>query len=154
MWGMFVSHQSYVSLLMERSTFIVTMCPFIFSRLQPGLDNINACKHPSWAHGSFFPRCRDIEVMGMNRTLQWKKIIFASTYKMPHLSLHLWRRTNVSHGIPSFRKPVLILSGACFSSLFANQHPLQQVTTTYFSVVCSHYLFLLIIPYILFHLIY
>lgn len=135
---------------MERSTFIVTMCPFIFSRLQPSLDNINAYKHPWWAHCSFLPRCRGIEVMGMKRTLQWEKIIFASTYKMPHLPLH-HQRANVSRRIPSFRKPILILSGACFSSLFANQHPLLQVTTIYFSVVCSHYLFLLIIPYILFH---
>lgn len=103
---------------MERSTFTVTMCPFIFSRLQPSLDNINAYKHLSWAHCSFLPRCRGIEVMGTNRTLRWGKMIFASTYKMLLLPLSHQRRANVSHRIPPFRKPILVLSGACFSSLF------------------------------------
>ena len=88
---------------MERSTFTVTMCPFIFSKLQWSLDNLNASiSIRLWA---IVTSCQVIVAL---KSGEWTELyrtarendLSSNISKCPHLSFHhKWRSKAQSQNI-------------------------------------------------------
>lgn len=129
---------------MERSTFTVTMNPFFFYKLQWSLDNLNASiSIHLWAIEAF---CQVIVAL---KSGVWTELY--STVRENDLSSNISKCPIASSPSKKIQCSVteschsenrfLILLGACFSHLIANQHPLLHVKEVCFSIVSSCYLF-------------